>query len=114
MVHHIQVWSRVLSSHFKLGDCSPTRRCMKPTERGGKTKAEALRGNVATSRLQLLHYAPAGVVRSGTRWSFKSGSCKTFVEELGTLIQYGAQLRSQFQDPNTEVSRRPISLKVAQ
>lgn len=30
-----------------------------------------------------------------------------------SLIQYGARLRSKFQDTNTEVSRLPIPLKVA-
>ncbi len=39
---------------------------------------------------------------------------KTFDKEMATLIQYGAQLRSQFQDTNMEVSRLPISLKVVQ
>lgn len=79
-----------------------------------ENKAEALRETSQQVALQHVDYTPGVVIRSNTRWSLKSESYKTFVKELATLIQYGAQLRSQFQDTNMEVSRLPLSLKVAQ
>lgn len=121
MVHHIQVRSTALTSHFKVTDSfadSPQpllhetsftcrrkklRRCgVEKTSQQVAYSASITRRRPSSSA----RAAPAEVLESGE-------ATRAFAKELATLIQYGAQLRSQFQDTNTEVSRRPISLKAA-
>lgn len=128
IVHHNHVCSAVPSSSVKVTDSSATRSCIK-TEvyaHGKKKKKQHTHARARNEteaprkKAQQVAYSESISFRlssSARKAAEKSWPVKV-VQHLSRIrqlwFQYGARLRSRFQDTNMEVSRLPISLKVAQ
>lgn len=107
---------------LKLGDCPLTPSCCmkltytKEEEGGERGREEKITLRKQTESVAKKHSPYNASISSEVALNFVF-PCPSFGKVVGrrcqSLIQYGARLRSKFQDTNMEVSRLPIPLKVA-
>lgn len=118
IVHHIQLWFPALSSQSKVGRLSADTELLHEVniyERRG-ARERRRKKHSANRRKALRKQSPYNASISGKgakNWVFSILFGKVVGRRCQSLIQYGARLRSKFQDTNMEVSRLPIPLKVA-